>query len=79
MHDLCSTTQHENMHTLYWCIVWLAFPAVIVLNNHLTLIAPWWKLTTLSIQDMYTKHIKLTQSKKKLVFYCLLHYIHEHT
>ena len=72
------------MHDLYWCIVWLALPAVIVLNYHLALIAAWhasckWKLTTLSIQDMYTKHIKLTQSKKKLVFYCLLHYIREHT
>ena len=28
---------------------------------------------------MYTRHIELTQSKRKLLFYCLLHYIREHT
>ena len=37
----------------------VALPAAIVVAWNVS-----WKL---SIQDMYTKHIKLTQSKKKLV------------
>ena len=65
MHDLCSSYKH-NAKICIICtgVVWLALPATIA---------------TLSIRDIYAKHIKLTQSKRTLAFYCLLYYIHKHT
>ena len=60
-------------------VVWLALPVAIELNYYLALIAGWhakWKLT---IHNIYTKHIKLIQSKRKFIFYHLPHYICAHT
>ena len=38
-----------------------------------------WKLAMWTIHDMYMKHIKLTQTERKLTVDCLVHHLPEVT
>ena len=46
-HDLCRTTQHENMCNLYWCSL---------ANITSAIMSTKWNLTIWSIYDVYKKH-----------------------
>ena len=60
---ICVEQNNTKTCVLGTGVVWLMLPAAISLNYHLALVVAWllhgkFMLTTLSIRDMYTKHIK---------------------
>ena len=61
--------QHKMKTIICTGVVWQGLPAAIAYNLHLALIAIWllhaeWRLSTWSICDICTKHVKLPKLVK---------------